>query len=514
VKDVEPDSPVRAAWSALRPFFAPRGVAVVGASRRPNTIGARLLDEMKRAGFKGEIYPVNPNTSAIGSLQTYPSVRDIPGTVDLAVIAVPSTAVLPVIDDCAAKGVRAVVVISAGFSEANAAGKDLQQQLLSKVRACGMRMIGPNCMGLLNTDPAVRLNASFSPVFPPAGPLAMSSQSGALGLAVLAFAEKRKLGLSTFVSVGNKADVSGNDLIEYWEHDPATRVILLYLESFGNPRRFASIARRVGRSKPIVVVKAGRSTAGRRAAGSHTAALAASDVAVEALFRQTGVIRADTLDELFDISVALSNQPLMRGRNVGIVTNAGGPGILCVDACAAGGLTVPELGEQTRSRLRTFLPEAASVSNPIDMVASAGPESYTKTVEAMLASSDIDALIIMYIPLDRSGSAAFATAIREGIQLGRAHGGGGKPVLACVMSDAMSQPELVTAQETVPLYVFPETPARSSRSVHSTRNGKRNRRALVRNWKTYRPASRVGLPGGSRNVREPAGCRRRMSKES
>jgi acetyl coenzyme A synthetase (ADP forming)-like protein len=445
---------------SLRPFFNPATVAIVGASRDSTRIGSRLLDEMIRAGFRGEIYPVNPKATEIQGLKAYPSVRDVPNRVDLAVIAVPRDAVAGVVDDCAARGVRAIVVITAGYSETNAEGKELQQQLLEKVRNHGMRMIGPNCMGLLNTDPSVRLNASFSPVFPPAGPMAMSSQSGALGLAVLALAANRNLGLSTFVSVGNKADVSGNDLIEYWENDPATKVILLYLESFGNPRRFAQIARRVGRDKPIVAVKAGRSVAGRRAAGSHTAALAASDAAVDALFRQAGVIRAETLDELFDVAVALSSQPLIQGRRIGIVTNAGGPGILCADACAGAGLTVPEVPEETKKILSGFLPAAASISNPVDMVASAGPGSYTQTIGTLLSSSAIDALIVLYIPLDRNGSSAFATAIREGVERGRAAGGRGKPVLTCVMSQEISQALLALPDEVIPAYEFPETPAR------------------------------------------------------
>jgi acyl-CoA synthetase (NDP forming) len=254
--------------------------------------------------------------------------------------------------------------------------------------------------------------------------------------------------------------VSGNDLIEYWENDPATSVILLYLESFGNPRRFGRIARRVGRQKPIVAVKSGRSVAGRRAAGSHTAALASSDIAVDALFRQTGVIRAETLDEMFDIAVALSNQPLIQGRRVGIVTNAGGPGILCADACGAAGLEVPELSEDTRNALRVFLPAAASLTNPVDMVASAGPAAYKRTIETLLQSSLIDALIVMHIPLERDGSAPVAAAIREGVESGRSAGIRNKPVLACVMSEHIPQAELVTPDETIPLYILPETPAK------------------------------------------------------
>jgi acyl-CoA synthetase (NDP forming) len=287
----------------------------------------------------------------------------------------------------------------------------------------------------------------------------MSSQSGALGIGILALAADRGLGVSTFVSVGNKADVSGNDLLQYWEVDDNTRVILLYLESFGNPRRFARIARRVGRTKPIIAVKAGRTSAGRRAAGSHTAALAANDVAVDALFRQTGVIRAETLDEMFDLAAVLDNQPLLKGRKVAIVTNAGGPGILCTDACEAGGLVVPELSEQTKTELRTFLPAAAGLSNPVDMIASAKADSYRRTIEALLPSSDVDALIVIYIPIDHNDSASIASAIREGVAHSRTKGGAGKPVLACLMSGADSG-ALKMEGETIPVYRFPESAAR------------------------------------------------------
>jgi acetyl coenzyme A synthetase (ADP forming)-like protein len=447
------------AAASIRPFFRPNAVAIAGASRDVSSIGYRILDELLRAGFKGPVYAVNPNAPEVHSINTFASIRDLPDQVDLAIIAVPRDAVLGVVDDCAARGVRALVVITAGFSEAGAEGRELQDQLLRKVRGYGMRMIGPNCMGLLNADPEIRLNASFSPVFPASGNLAMSSQSGALGLAVLALAAERQLGFSTFISVGNKADVSGNDLLQYWETDRHTGVILLYLESFGNPRRFARIARRVGRSKPIVAMKAGRSSSGRRAAGSHTAALAANDVAVDALFRQTGVIRAETIDGLFDIASALGSQPLPQSRRVAIVTNAGGPGILCADACEAGGLSISELSEAVQKKLRAFLPAAASVTNPVDMVASAGPDSYRQTIGTVLASPDVDSLIVIYIPVDRGDTKPFADAIRTGIEEGRAAGGEGKPVLACLMTRAMRQEPLKTRDEVIPVYSFPEAPA-------------------------------------------------------
>jgi len=446
--------------TSVRPFFKPNGVAVVGASRDPQSIGFRILDALIRSRFQGPVYPINPNAKVVGSIRAYPSVAALPEQVDLAIISVPRDLVLDAVDDCARRGVRSLVVITAGFSETNESGMRLQKILLDRVRGYGMRMVGPNCMGLLNTEPGVQLNASFSPVFPPVGRLAMSSQSGALGLAILALATERHLGLSTFVSVGNKADVSSNDLLQYWEVDNNTDVILLYLESFGNPRRFARIARRVSRSKPIVAVKSGRTNAGRRAAGSHTAALASNDIAADALFRQTGVIRADTLDEMFDIAATLGSQPLLQGRRIAIITNAGGPGILCTDACEAGGLIVPELSEATKAHLRQFLPSAASVSNPVDMIASARADSYRQTIEVMLGSDEFDALVIIYIPVDRDESQSVAAAIRDGVRLARVAGCTSKPVLACMMASEELRSSLRLESEQIPAYAFPESVAK------------------------------------------------------
>jgi acyl-CoA synthetase (NDP forming)/RimJ/RimL family protein N-acetyltransferase len=430
--------------ASLRPLFAPRAVAVVGASRDRTSIGGRILDALVAAGFSGPIYPINPHAPEVHGLPALRSAGDLPPDVDLAILAVPAPAILGVVDECAAAGVKSIVVITAGFAEVGTDGRALQDQLVDKVRGYGMRMVGPNCMGLLNTDPAVTLNASFSPMFPREGHLALSSQSGALGLAILGLAAAREVGLSQFVSVGNKADVSGNDLLEYWDTDPRTRVILLYLESFGNPRRFARLARRISRSKPIVAVKAGRTRAGSRAAGSHTAALAASDTAVEALFHQSGVIRADTIDEMF----------------VAIVTNAGGPGIMAVDACIAAGLTVAEFSDSTCARLSTFLPSTASVCNPVDMVASAGPEEYRQTIEVAASADEADALIVIFTPVDTSRSEAILAAIRDGIR-GARENGHRKPILACVMTDGRPPVPIRVDDETVPTYAFPENAARA-----------------------------------------------------
>jgi len=306
----------------------------------------------------------------------------------------------------------------------------------------------------------VQLNASFSPVFPPPGRVAMSSQSGALGLAMLAEARRLGLGLSTFVSVGNKADVSGNDLLQYWEEDDDTDVILLYLESFGNPRRFAPIARRVSQRKPIVVIKSGRTVAGGRAAASHTAALAASEVAVDALFHQTGVIRAETLEEMFDVAAVLGGQPLPRGRRVALVTNAGGPAILCTDACEAGGLVIPQLSATTKSHLAAFLPAAASLANPVDMIASATVQQYRRTIETVLTSGEVDALVVIYIPVGFAETDTIANAVREGVVRARTAGATGKPVLACLMGGEGPRTPLALDTETIPVFAFPEAAAR------------------------------------------------------
>jgi len=434
----------KAAWASMTPIFSPKAIAVVGASRSPGSLGAEILRNLRESGFQGALYPVNPRAEGMA-----PSVASIEGPVDLAIIVVPRDHVEAVIDDCVAKGVGAVVVITAGFAETGAEGRALEQRLLQKVRSAGMRMVGPNCMGVINTDPGVTMHGTFAAVMPPHGSIAMSSQSGALGVAILEHAKLLNLGFSTFVSVGNKADVSGNDLLQYWAEDPNTDVILLYLESFGNPKKFGEIARRVGMRKPIVAVKAGRSTAGARAASSHTGALATSDTIVDDLFRQSGVIRTQTLEELFDVAALLANQPLPLGRRVGIVTNAGGPGILASDACEGNGLEIPQLCAETQARLREFLPPAASVGNPVDMIASANAEQYGKAIRLLLDDPGIDSVLVIYIPVMPTDAEFVSAAIRECGVEARAKG---KTVLATFMSVHGTPDALVP----VPSFRFPE----------------------------------------------------------
>ncbi len=439
-----------AARASMKAFFEPRSIAVVGAGRKRGGIGAEVFHNLVAAGFQGVVYPVNETARVVGSATAYPRVTDIPGEVDLAIVVVPAEDAAAIVDDCIKKGVHGIVVISAGFAETGAEGRAREATLLEKVRDAGVRMIGPNCMGIINTDPAVALNGTFSPVYPPEGRVAMSTQSGALGLAILDYARRLNLGISTFVSVGNKADVSSNDLIQYWAEDPRTDVILLYLESFGNPRKFGRIAKRIARNKPIVVVKSGRSRAGARAASSHTGALASTDAVAGALFRQAGIIRTDTFEELFDVANLLAHQPVPGGSRVAILTNAGGPGILAADACEAHGLELPMLADETIAELRSFLPPTASVANPVDMIASASPEHFLKATRALLADEHVDSLIVIFIPPLITDPEAVAAAIVEGTR-----NANGKPVLANFMS-AKGAPNILSS---IPSYEFPESAA-------------------------------------------------------
>jgi len=447
-----------AAVAAMEKFFRPRGVAVIGASRERGTIGGELFRNLVEGGFQGPVYPVNAKAEVVQSVVAYRSVLDCPGPVDLAFIVVPAPAVVPVARECASKGVRALIVISAGFAESGEAGARLQQELVEVCREAGMRLIGPNCMGIVNTAPEVSLNAQFSPFKPMPGKIGFLSQSGALGIAIIDHASRLGLGMSTFVSVGNKADISGNDLIQYWESDDNTDLILLYLESFGNPRKFARIARRVGRKKPIVAVKSGRSAAGFRATQSHTGALvAASDVTVDALFHQSGVIRTDVLAETFDVAALLTTQPVPKGDRVAIVTNAGGAGILAADACEDLGLQVPELSPETQAALKGFLPPAAGVKNPVDMVASASSSDYARAIRAVASDRRVDALIVIFIPPMALRPEEVAGEILKAAR----ELGGRIPILATFMA-SHGLPEILSdGRSRIPSYPFPEAAARA-----------------------------------------------------
>jgi acetyltransferase len=377
--------------------------------------------------------------------------------VDLAVIVVPKEEVLEVVEACGRKGVAGLVVISAGFKEMGGDGIEREQELQRRARALGMRLVGPNCMGILNTQAEWSMNATFAPSMPPPGPMSFMSQSGAMGVTILDYAAEYGIGIHHFVSVGNKADVSGNDLLEYWAEDEGTRVILLYLENFGNPRRFIPLARRITRSKPVVVVKSGRTGAGARAAASHTGVLAGADVATDALLAQCGVLRAESVQELFDIAMALEEQPIPRGNRVAIVTNAGGPGIMIADACEAEGLEVCPLADETRRHLADIFPAEASVGNPVDMIASATSESYRLALDAVLDDPGVDAAIAAFVPPLGVRQVDVATSIVQAHRRNRE-----KPLLAVLMGrQGLPEGRAELHEAGVPAYTFPESAARA-----------------------------------------------------
>ncbi|MEW5926769.1 MAG: acetate--CoA ligase alpha subunit [Gemmatimonadota bacterium] len=449
----------------LDALLRPRSVAVVGASRTPHTIGYQILDNLVRHGFTGAVYPVNPSAASVHSIRAYASVEDIPDAVDLAVIVVPKQHVQAVAEACGRKGVGALVVISAGFREIGGAGGERERRLVETVREYGMRLVGPNCMGVMNTEPGVSMNATFAPTMPPGGPVAFLSQSGAMGVTILDYASEYGIGISQFVSVGNKPDVSGNDLIQYWADDERTGVVLMYLENFGNPRRFTQLAREITRRKPIVAVKSGRSAVGARAASSHTGALAGTDAATDALLRQCGVLRAETVEEMFDLAMAFSHQPIPRGNRVAIITNAGGPGIIIADACEAHGLEVVELTEATRAHLAAHFPEEASLRNPVDMIASANPQSYRVAVEAVLADPNVDAVIATFVPPLGVRQEDVAEAIVD-VAAGQKE----KPVLAVLMGrEGLPQGLAELNAAGIPGYRFPESAVRALSAMYRQR---------------------------------------------
>lgn len=446
-----------AAVAAVRSVLEPRSVAVIGASRRRGTVGGQILHNLLAAEFNGAVYAINEQADVVQSLPAYRSIADVPGAVELAVVVVPAEHVLAVARECGAAGVRALVVISAGFAETGVEGARRQDELLEVCRRAGMRIVGPNCLGVLNTASAVCLNATFAPHPALPGSVGFMSQSGGLGIAIIEAAGRLEIGLSSFVSVGNKADLSGNDLLRYWEQDPGTDVALLYLESFGNPRKFARIAPRFARRKPLLAVKSGRSSAGARATSSHTGALlSASDVTVDALFEQAGVIRADTLHELFGVASLLSDQPVPRGDRVAIVTNAGGPGIMCADACQADGVQVPELPAEVQAKLAEFLPAGAALRNPVDMIATASAEDYRRTLTTLIEAQACDAILAIFVPPLVTEADDVAAAIREVAETEP-----GVPIAAVFMTSDGAPAELVSERARVPGYEFAEDAARA-----------------------------------------------------
>lgn len=445
-----------AARASVGAILEPSSVALVGASRKAGSVGAEVLRNLVESGYRGALYPINPGAEELQGMQAYPSLEAVPGEVELAVVAVPAAGVVETAREAAAKGARALVVLSAGFSETGEEGTRREHELLAVCRERGMRLVGPNCLGVLSTDDEAPLNATFIPDPPPPGRVAFASQSGALGLALAEFSRERLLGVSSFVSLGNRADVTANDFLEFWEEDGRTSVALMYIESFSNPRRFSRISRRIGRKLPVVAMKSGRSAAGARAASSHTGALlAASDRTVDALFAQSGVVRAGTLAEMLDLAALFSTQPLPEGPRVAIVTNAGGPGIMCADACDAVGLEVPETPPAVRERLREFAAPTAGLGNPVDLIASASPEEFRRAIVVLSAWEGIDAIVSIFIrPLATSTEQVAAAIGAAAGELARP-----LPVQAVFMTTGERAPLARAAK--VPIHVQPESAAQA-----------------------------------------------------
>ncbi len=437
---------------SLDAIFRPRSIAVIGATPRAGTIGRQILHNLSQYEFTGPLFPVNPNHSVVHSFKCYADVRDIPDPVDLAFIIVPRHVVVPTLEACARKGVRGVVVITSGFKEVGGEGARLEAELLDTVRSSGLRMIGPNSFGIVNTEPAFRLNGTFGKPSPLPGRIALVSQSGALGETILVHAEELGVGFSMFASIGNKTDLSGTDLLQYWGRDPHTDVILMYLENFGDPRRFTRVAREVSRTKPVIVVKAGRTAAGAKAARSHTGALAGRDVSVDALFAQTGVIRVSSIQDMFDVALGFVSGQVPKGPRVCVVTNAGGPGILATDALVAGGLEMATLADETKVALRKELPEQASVENPVDLIASADASRYAAALDLVASDPAVDAVVTIFVPplmvdAEAVGGRLIETASRHS-----------KPMLNCLMGERHGADWIRKIKRAgLPVYAYPES---------------------------------------------------------
>ena len=448
----------------LDSILKPRAVAVVGASTRPHTIGSDLLKRLIEFGFKGGIYPVNPKGGEIEGLKAYKTVADLPDGVDLAVIVVNASRVLETVDQCHAKGIKGLVVISAGFKETGAEGAKLELELLERVRAHGMRMVGPNCLGVVNTNPDISLDACFAESLPVAGDIGFVSQSGALGGGILNILKDLNLGFAQFVSIGNQADVNAETALEYWENDPEVKQILLYMESIPDPVNFRRLASRISKKKPVLALKAGRSAAGASAASSHTGSLAGGDRAADALLKQSGVIRELSLRELFSSAKVFANCPIPKGDRVAIVTNSGGPGIMATDAICGHGMQMARISDETKAKLREFLPAAASVKNPVDMIASAPLEHYRRTVETVLADPEVDMVMVIYLPFLGLKDIDVAQALME---IRAAHPE--KPIVGVFMTTSEFFSKLSEMKVTVPFYMYSEEAADAMKRLNDQR---------------------------------------------
>ncbi len=382
----------------LDKIMRPKSIAVIGASTKEHTIGSDIMKRLKEYQFTGDIYPVNPKGGEIQGFKAYTNVKEIPGNVDLAIIVIAQKFVLNAIDECHEKGIKGICIISAGFKEAGAEGAQAEKELVAKLKEYGMRCVGPNCLGVVNTDPEIRMDGCFAESLPERGNIGFVSQSGALGGGILNILKDLNLGFAQFISIGNQADINAETAMEYWENEDDVKQILLYMESIQNPSNFRKLATRITKKKPILALKAGRSAAGASAASSHTGSLAGADKAANALLQQSGVIREYSLKNLFATAKVFATSPIPKGDRVAIITNSGGPGIMATDAVCEYGMQMAKISDATKEKLRSFLPAAASVKNPIDMIASAPIEHYKQTLETVIADENVDMIAVIYLP--------------------------------------------------------------------------------------------------------------------
>lgn len=440
-------------------FFYPESIAIIGASRKEGSLGRVFLDKLVQYGYTGKILPVNPKTDEIDGIPCYPSVDDLPITPSVAVILVRKDLAIEAVDICGKKGIRNIVVITAGFREVGGEGVKREKDLMKVVRKHRLQLIGPNCMGIINTDPKVSMNASFSPTDPFCGNVAFLSQSGALGVAVLELSTSLRLGFSIFISEGNKAHLQDHHFLEYLASHDNTEVVTLYLESIENVPEFRRVTTELSRRKPVIVLKAGSSERGAKAASSHTGALASPDRAADALFKQSGIIRAQTVEEMFHYALAFSNQPVPRGKRVAIITNAGGPAILATDAVEKYGLEMAVLSDKTKSELKQFLPEESSVNNPVDMIASANEETYRQTLSAILNEKSVDALFVIIVrPPVNTTPGMIAEKFRDVLSEKNIT----KPVFIILMANKDENCGLPVFQELkLPVYDYPDAAVKS-----------------------------------------------------
>lgn len=461
----------------MDPIFSPQSIAVIGASQTPGSVGQAVFNNILQGGYTGTVYPVNIKAHSVGGVRAYPSIRDLPEQADLAIIIVPAPAVPSVVEECGKSGVKGLVVVSAGFKEVGEDGARLERETAARAAKYSIRLVGPNCLGVVNTAQSTRLNSSFASKMPAEGSIAFASQSGALCAAILDYASGEKIGFSKFVSMGNKADLNENDLLEYLGTDPLTKVILLYVEDLVDGRGFVEVASRVTQTKPILAVKAGVSPEGAKAATSHTGALAGSEEAYDAILRQSGVLRVESVIELFDYGRAFAEQPLPKGNRVAIVTNGGGPGIMATDACVRYGLQLAAFSETTKKRLRAGLPKAASVNNPVDVIGDAQADRYEVALKGALWDENVDCGLVMLTPqtmvnIKKVGETIAAVAPRSG-----------KTIVGCLMGlvDVSPGVEVLRANK-IPHYSFPEAAVRSLATMYDYQRWIERPRSEVRNF--------------------------------